>query len=268
MSRYGYRKTGNHDGRSSAWRNIDVASIKNDRSQGDYFKFSPLERGWTDLTSNGSNGQATLVQATAGQAVINDAAEGGWVQVDCNSTTDNQGATLFFPAAVVMPAADRTIVIKGIMRVRDIGSTGLQMFFGLLLSTLDTTPVTADAPASGATDYVGVYTTGNTGTAGVMKFAAEDGGTQSLSTVAFHTFLDGDVVTDGTEIVKIEIRINGTRDLELWVDGVQAQHDVAASAIPEDTALRLALACICSTTTDPILEVKDIEVVSVPGVWK
>lgn len=265
--RYTYPKTGNGEGRSSAWRNIDVTAIKNDRSMGDYFKFSPFERGWTDLTSGASNGTATLVQATAGQAVINDAAEGGWLQIDCNSSTDNQGATLFFPGCIVMPAADRTIVAKAIMRAKDI-ATGLQMFFGLVLSTLDTTPVTADAPASGATDYVGVYTTGNTGTAGVMKFAAEDGGTQSLSTVAFHTLVDGAVTTDGTEVVKVEFRINGTRDLELWIDGVLKEHNVAASAIPEDTALRLVLACLSEGAVDPILEVKDIEVVSIPGVFK
>lgn len=263
--RYGYRKTGNGEGRSSAWRNIDVDALKNDRNMGDYFHFAPNE-GWTDLAAAGSNGKVTLVQATAGQVVILDAAEGGWIQVDCNSTTDNQGATAFFPGFIVMPSAKRTIVLKGVMRAKDIAG-GLQMFFGLVLSTLDTTPVTADAPASGATDYVGVYTTGNTGTAGVMKFAAEDGGTQSLSTVAFHTLLDGDTVTDGTEVVKVEIRINGTKNVELWIDGVQAAHDVAASAIPEDTALRLVVACLSSATTDPILEIKDIELCSIPGVF-
>ena len=101
-----------------------------------------------------------------------------------------------------------------------------------------------------------------------MKFAAEDGGTQSLSTVAFHTLVDGAVTTDGTEVVKVEFRINGTRDLELWIDGVLKEHDVAASAIPEDTALRLVLACLSEGAVDPILEVKDIEVVSIPGVFK
>jgi len=263
--RYGYRKTGNGAGRSSAWRNIDVDALKNDRNMGDYILLSP-SRGWTDLTSNGSNGQATLVQATAGQLVVLDGDEGGWVQVDCNSTTDNQGATMFVPGFIVKPGAKRTVVIKGILRAKDLAN-GLQMFFGLVLSTLDTTPVTADAPASGATDYVGVYTTGNTGTAGVMKFAAEDGGTQGLSTLAFHTFLDGDTVTDGTEVVKVEIRINGTKNIELWIDGVKTPHDVGATAIPEDTALRIVLACLSAGTTDPILEWKEIEAASVPGVF-
>ncbi len=263
--RYGYSVTGNGEGRSHAWRNIDVDALKNDRRMGDYILLSP-SRGWTDLTSAGSNGLVTLVQATAGQLVILDGDEGGWVQVDCNSTTDNQGATMFVPGFIVKPGTKRTIVIKGILRAKDFAG-GLQMFFGLVLSTLDTTPVTADAPASGATDYVGVYTTGNTGTAGVMKFAAEDGGTQSLSTQAFHTFLDGDTVTNGSEVLKVEIRINGTKNVELWINGVQAAHDVAASAIPEDTALRIVLACLSSATTDPILEWKEIEAASIPGVF-
>ncbi len=267
MHKYRYSEPGNDEGRSHAWRGIDVQAIKNDRRQGDYFHFAPFENGWTDLTTTGSNGLGTLAIATAGTAIMNPAVEGGWLQVDSGSTTDNQGATLFFPGAIVMPASDRTIVLKGIMRARDIAGSGLQMFFGLVLSSLATTPVTADAPASGATDYVGVYTTGNTGTVGKLYFAAEDGGTQSLSTVAFHTFVDGDVTADGTEIVKVEIRINGTRNLELWIDGSLKQHDVLATAIPEDTALRLVLACLSSTTVDPIMEFQDIELVSVPGVW-
>ena len=267
MHKYSYNKPGNNEGRSHAWRGIDIEAIKYDRREGDYFHFSPFESGWTDLTSAGSNGLATLVEATTGAAIINPAVEGGWLQVDSESTTDNQGVTIYFPGAIVMPAADRTIVLKGIMRARDITGSGLQMFFGLGLSTIAVAGVTADAPAASLTDYVGVYTTGNTGTLNKMYFAAEDGGTQSLNTVAFHTLVDGDVTTDGTEIVKVEFRINGTRSLELFINGTQVMHDVAASAIPEDTALRLLISCLSSTTVDPILEIQDIELVSVPGVW-
>jgi hypothetical protein len=266
MHKYGYTKEGGNEGRSNAWRGIDVEAMAYDSRMGSYFRFSPFQNGWTNLTAAGSNGMATLAIVNTGQAIMNAAVEGGWLQVDAADTTDNNGATIYFPGTIVMPAADRTIVLKGILRARDIATAGMQMFFGLALSTLATAPVTADAP-SATTDYIGVYTTGNTGTLNKMYFAAEDGGTQSLSTVAFHTLVDGDVTTDGSEIFKVEIRVNGTQSLELWIDGVKMEHDVAASAIPEDTALRLIISCLASATVDPILEVKEIELASVPGVW-
>jgi hypothetical protein len=267
MHKYSYTKEGGNEGRSNAWRGIDVEAMAYDSRMGSYFRWSPFQHGWTNLTADGSNGVATLVEATTGAAIVNASVEGGWVQVDSESSTDNQGAALFFPGTIVMPAADRTIVLKGILRARDIATAGMQGFFGLVLSSVATAPVTADAPAAGATDYIGVYTTGNTGTLNKMYFAAEDGGTQSLSTVAFHTLVDGDVTTDGSEIFKVEIRVNGTQSLELWIDGVKMEHDVAASAIPEDTALRLAISCVASATVDPILEFKELELASVPGVW-
>ncbi len=264
MSTFTYSPVGNNRQRTNkAWRNINVDDLLANPNKGFYYRFNPLRDGWSDLTSNGGNGKFTLVQATAGQLVINDAIEGGEMQVDCNSTTDNQGATAFATGCIVTPAANRLLVAKFVVRARDIAS-GLQSFMGFVLSTLDTTPITADAPASGATDYIGLYTTGNTGTVGRVYFAAEDGGTQSLESDHVHTFLDGDTVTDGTEVVKFEIRVNGTQSLELYVDGEEADQAVLASAIPEGTPLRLVLACLSSTTADPILGVLDIEVASVP----
>jgi hypothetical protein len=264
MSTFTYSPIGNGRQRTNkAWRNINVEDLAANPNKGFYWHFNPLSSGWSNLTSDGGNGKFTLVQATAGQLVINDAIEGGEMQVDCNTVNDNQGASAFAVGCIVTPSASRLIVAKFVVRARDIAS-GLQAFMGFVLSTLDTTPVTADAPASGATDYIGLYTTGNTGTAGRVYFAAEDGGTQSLEADHVHTFLDGDSVTDGTEVVKFEIRVNGTQSLELYIDGEEVDHAVAASAIPEGTPLRLALACLSSTTADPILGVLDIEVASVP----
>lgn len=270
MHKYSYDKyNSNDEGRGQAWRGIGIDAIKYDRRQGDYFKCSPMEGGWSDLSAAGGNGIGTLAISTTGAVIANLAVDGGWVAVDSATTNvDNSGAAFFFGGCTVKPGSNRTIVMKGILRARDNTAAGMQAFFGLMLSTLAVVPFSNDAFVGGATDYVGVYTTGNTGTLNKVYFAAKDNpAAASVSTLNVHTFLDGNVVTSGAEIVKFDIRINGTKNMELWVNNVQVAHDVPAAAIPEDTVLRPLISCQSAGTDDPLLEFQGIEVVSVPGVW-
>lgn len=252
---------------NKAWRDVNFDALDNDPLRGVHYRYDFFERNFTPLTSDGQNADFQMVQATSGTAALKETEEGGWLVLDSNSTSANQGPTLFFPSTLVIPTANRLIVFGGRLRAKDIAGSGLQMFLGLLLASLDTTPVTAEAPAAGATDYVGFYTTGNASTVGKVFFAAEDGGTQDLNSLTVHTFLDGDTVTDGTEIVKLECRINGLESIEIYVNGVETLHDVGVAAIPEGTPLRLAIACLTGdegTESDSITEWDWVEVISQP----
>jgi hypothetical protein len=243
---------------SKAWRGVDIEKIKVDQTRGKHLFVDWSQ--WTTLSTAASNMLATALQSTAGTATrLYNTTDGyNYLELDCASSTDNQGESLFFNGIHVVPRQGAVQVIEGEFRFLDI-ATGPQFFFGFTDSADGTIQMTNDA--STATDLVAVYCTGSTGTAGLLKFEAKDGSSSSTITSGIHTFLDGVTVTDGTEWVKIAIRIENGNYAELYINGEEIDlGDLDHTKIPDGTVLRPAMECLSAGTTDPVCHCKWFEV--------
>lgn len=216
------------------WLGCNPDVIRNDPRHGMFFldDFTDLTDLPSGVGSHLTDGKRQLVKATSGSLAPTDDESYGVGALAAGAATANQGATLFYPGVTIAPTAGTTVVMECRVKAETI-TTGLQFYAGLVLATLDTTPITGGAIASDAEDHVGFYTENNL----VAKIAAEDGGSASVSSTNAHTFASG-------TYVKLGFRINGVDDIEVFVDGTKIANSISADSIPEDTTLRLALACL------------------------
>lgn len=238
----GYDQGSTDRGRTSAlWAGVNPEVVSQNPTYGMYFQDDFLDL--TDLTSAGIDKGRKLVVATSGSIIALDDEEYGVAAINSGATTDNQGATVFYPGVTVAPAAGKLICFEARIAATTITS-GIQAFAGLVLATLDTTPVTAGDIAAGATDFVGFWTED----AVSVLFGAEDGGTQSQSSTTVTTLVDD-------TYVKVGFRLEGLSKATVYANGAVVSNDMALSAIPEGTVLRPAFACLSPGTAQPVLQV-------------
>jgi hypothetical protein len=224
-----------------AWYDFDPVVAKNDSRYGAFYRLREMLA------------EATGTQATAGTgAYIPSTFAGGKseLEVDCNSTTNGQGYQLQWKGAGWYPEEGGTYYMHLRARFRDI-ATGPEFFAGN--ATIDTTLIASDAMS--ATNWVGLLSlSGGTIVAGV------DDGTEDLSGTV-HTMVDGDVTSDGTEIVDIDLRWDVGDKITVYVDGVQ--QDVTGIDLanePDAGFIVPSLVLQSNGTTDPILNVLDFDI--------
>lgn len=230
------------------WRGLDTDLVaQGPRPNVEFFYenfFGPIEA----MTSAGSNKQGQLVLATTGD-VSSAGVQGGGLLIDSDSTTDNQGANFFVPGAVVTPAAGRTICFETRLSATDIAS-GIQLVAGLVDADDVATQMSADALT--ATDFMTFYSTGATGTAGLIKFSSTTASIAGATTVSsgIHTLT-------ASTYVQLGFRVNGLDNVEVYADGALVDSTTITTAtIPSATPLRPVFACITVGTTTPQTTVK------------
>ena len=191
----------------------------------------------------------TLTQATAGTAVPIAGPDGfgSLLELDCNSNTVGQGVQIQYKGLLVNPVAGMEIMFSTMCRVRDISTTGLQTFLGW--SDVDTTIHASAVPTTG--DKLGFY---SITTNKILEFGMGASAVPTNATGTPHTWIDGDVTTDGTEWVNLDILWRVDEFVRPYVDGVPFASDVA---IASDPAAAVCPSFVCqnaATNVDSILE--------------
>lgn len=220
------------------WRGIDRSRGATDPMTG----FFHVERGQSGV------GAFTSTQATAGTALYIASPTtglGSVLELDSNSTTNTQGIQVQFPGLGVNPKDGMVIGWETMIQLKDI-ATAPEFFAGM--ATLDTTLIASGAIS--ASDWIGYYDVAGGATC-VPKFGVEDG-SQDISATTAHTFVDGDVTTDGTAWARLGFRWEVGTKLEAYVNGslIDAS-DVAESNAP-DGPIVCSYVMQTNGTVDPI----------------
>jgi len=217
---------------SKLWRGIDRSVGTVDPMTG----FFHVERG------QGGVGAFTSTQATTGTALFKASPTAGLASVlelDSDSTTDGQGIQVQYPGLGVYPKDGMIICWETMVQLKDIATTGPELFLGM--ATLGSGLITSDA--YNMADWIGFASLGGAATT-TVKFGVEDG-SQDISATTAKTFTDGDVTTDGTAWTRLGFRWEVGTKLEAYVDGSMIDtSDVAESNAP-DGAIVCSYVCQC-----------------------
>lgn len=225
-----------------AWRTFNVEQALEDPSYG-RFHLERFDEGVDAFT---------LTQVAAGTVVPIAGPDGfgSLLELDCNSNTVGQGVQIQYKGLLVNPVAGMEIVFDVMARARDLSTTGFQHFLGL--SDVDTTINANGSPPVPTTgDKIGFASiTTNL----VAEFVSGASAVPTVATGTPHTWVDGDVTSDGTEWVNLAFRLKVGESLEVYVDGVKFAHDLATTTHP---AAAICPSFVCqnaATNIDSILE--------------
>lgn len=190
-----------------------------------------LDERWQNYDAAATTGDYVLTQATAGTGAISTAAPGVF-ELDCNSTTQGQGAQVQRAKSVFVPAAGKHIWAEFRVKIVDTYDK-VQLFVGL--AELDTTIIGSGALST--TNHIGwkIATTA----AGVMTFTGK-AATTTAATLAEDTY------------VNLGFYVNGATDITQYVNGVATGSLLTSAAIPS-VAIYPSLVCQTDDTNDPIL---------------
>ena len=195
-----------------------------------------IDERWHSYDAAATTGDYVLTQATTGAAAISTAAP-GVLELDSNSTTATQGATLQHNKAVFVPAADKHIWAEFKVKVVDTYDKA-ELFVGL--SELDTTLIATSANSSA--NHIGWQCVTDDG---VLLFSAEKAGTGATKAAA--------TIAEATYI-KLGFYVNGVTEVEQYVDGVLTGTNHVTANIPI-VALYPSFVCQSGGTNDPILHI-------------
>lgn len=175
---------------------------------------------------------------------------GSVLELDCATNTDGNGIQVQYPGLGVNPKDGMIICWETMVQLKDIATTGPELFLGM--ATLGTGLITSDA--YNMADWIGFASLGGAATTSVA-FGVEDG-SQDISATAAKTFTDGDVTTDGTAWTRLGFRWEVGTKLEAYVDGSKIDtSDVAESNAP-DGAIVCSYVCQCGgSNIDSIMHV-------------
>lgn len=179
----------------------------------------------------------TLTQATTGAAAMSTAAP-GVLELDSNSTTATQGATLQHQLATFVPAAGKHIWAEFKIKIVDTYDKA-EIFVGL--SELDTTLIAASANSSA--NHIGWQCVTDDG---VLLFTGEKAGagaTRAAATIAEDTY------------IKLGFYVNGVTEIEQYVNGVLTGTNTATANIPI-VACYPSFVCQSGGTNDPIMHIQ------------
>jgi hypothetical protein len=242
------------------WKNIPAQDM-NDPRQGffwidDFHGMIAADSGSAlkTVTSQGSYDQTIKTAGTFDMltTALTDANTGHWgiASADCASSTVNQGVNIQ-GGPWVTPADGMTIVFEARVQALDI-ATGPDLFLGL--GSPGTTAALSTAADPTIVDNVGWNCATNDS---ILIFEAEDTNTPVVGATSPHTLLDGDTVVDGTEWVKLGIRINGGTSgpnaVECFVNGDKVDVAFATDPVPPTGAMQPTLVVQSSGTVDSII---------------
>jgi hypothetical protein len=196
------------------------------------------------------NGSAILTRATAGTATVltGPAGFGSILELDSESSTDNQGANLMFDSLRFTPEAGAVVAFEAMIRAKDI-ATGPQFFAGLAVPT-STAIITSGALATNI-DRLGFSSVTDNS---VVILSACDGTTADVSGTV-HTLVDGATTTSGAEWVRLGIRWEYGVKIEATINGVLADTSALSITAEPDGVVAPAFVCQSAGTTDPIIEI-------------
>jgi len=195
-----------------------------------------LDERWHSYDAAATTGDYVLTQATAGTAAISTAAP-GTLLLDCNSTTDTQGATLQHNKACFIPAAGKHIWAEFKIKIVDTFDK-VELFVGL--SELDTTLIATSANSSA--NHIGWQCVTDDG---VLLFTGEKAGagaTRAAATIAEDTY------------IKLGFYVNGVTEVEQYINGVLTGTNTATANIPV-VAIYPSFVCQTAGTNDPIMHI-------------
>lgn len=199
---------------------------------------------WNTYDPTATTGDYVLTQATAGTAAIS-TARGGVLELDSNSTTSTQGATLQRAKAAILPVAGSKIFAEFEVKVVDTFDK-VELFVGL--SELDTTLIAASANSSA--NHIGWQCVTDNG---VLLFSAEKAGTGA--TVAAATIAED-------TYIKLGFIVDGVTSIQQYINGVAVSDPHVTANVPI-VALYPSFVCQSAGTNDPILHIKPYRVLQV-----
>lgn len=195
-----------------------------------------LDERWHSYNAAATTGDYVLTQATTGAAAISTAAP-GVLELDSNSSTSTQGATLQHNKAAFIPAAGKHIWAEFKIKVVDTFDF-VELFVGL--SELDTTLIATSANSSA--NHIGWQCVTDNG---VLLFSAEKAGagaTKAAATLVEDTY------------IRLGFYVNGVTEIEQYINGVKTGTNHAAANIPV-VAIYPSFVCQSAGTNDPILHI-------------
>lgn len=196
-----------------------------------------LDEQWQSYDPEATNGDYVLTQATTGTAAISTAAP-GVLELDSNSTTSTQGATLQRVKSPFVPAAGKHIWAEWAIKVVDTFDK-IELFVGL--SELDTTLIASSANSSA--NHLGWEITTDDG---VLLFAGEKAGARATAAAA--------TIAEDTWI-RLGLYVNGVTSVQQYVNGVAVGDPLATANIPV-VALYPSFVSQSAGTNDPILHIR------------
>lgn len=217
---------------SNLWTTCPLAEYLHDPSIG----FMIDER-WHSYNAASTTGDYVLTQASTGTGAISTAAP-GVLELDSNSTTSTQGATLQHNKAAFLPAAGKHIWAEFKIKIVDTYDK-VELFVGL--SELDTTLIASSLNSSA--NHIGWECVTDDG---VLVFAGEKAGTRATSSAA--------TIAEDTYI-KLGFYVNGVTSVTQYVNGVEAGTALATANIPV-VALYPSFVCQSAGTNDPIMHIQ------------
>lgn len=201
-----------------------------------------LDERWHSYNAASTTGDYVLTQATTGTAAISTAAP-GVLELDSNSTTATQGATLQHNKAMFLPASGKDIWGEWEFKIVDTYDKA-EVFVGL--SELDTTLIATSANSSA--NHIGWEITNDDG---VLLFAGEKAGTRGTKTAA--------TIAEDTYI-RLGFHYDGTEDtVQQYINGVATGTAIATANIPK-VALYPSFVVQSGGTNDPIMHIKGFRI--------
>jgi hypothetical protein len=195
-----------------------------------------IDERWHSYDAAATTGDYVLTQATQGTAAISTAAP-GVLELDSNSTTATQGATLQHNKACFIPAANKHIWAEFKIKIVDTYDKA-EIFVGL--SELDTTLIATSANSSA--NHIGWQCVTDDG---VLLFTGEKAGagaTRAAATIAEDTY------------IKLGFYVNGVTEIEQYINGVLTGTNTATANIPI-VATYPSFVCQSGGTNDPIMHI-------------
>lgn len=195
-----------------------------------------LDEQFQSYDPEATNGEYVLTQATQGTAAISTAAP-GVLELDSNSTTATQGATLQRVKSAFVPAAGKTLWFETKIKVVDTYDKA-ELFIGL--SELDTTLIATSANSSA--NHIGWQCVTDNG---VLLFTSEKAGTGTTSAA---------VTLSEATYVRLGFKVDGVTSVQQYINGVAVGTAHATANIPI-VALYPSFVCQSGGTNDPILHI-------------
>jgi hypothetical protein len=217
---------------SNLWRTCPLLEYLHDPSIGVL-----LDERWLSYDPEATNGEYVLTQSTTGAAAISTAAP-GVLELDSNSTTSTQGATLQHNKAAFVPAAGKHIWAEFAFKIVDTFDK-VELFVGL--SELDTTLIASSLNSSA--NHIGWECVSDDG---VLVFAGEKAGARGTATAA--------TIAEDTYI-KLGFYVDGVTSITPYVNGVPTGTPLATANVPV-VALYPSFVCQSAGTNDPIMHLR------------
>lgn len=195
-----------------------------------------VDERWNTYDAAATTGDYVLTQATTGAAAISTAAP-GVLELDSNSSTSPQGATLQHNKACFLPAAGKHIWAEFRIKIVDTYDK-VEIFVGL--SELDTTLIATSANSSA--NHIGWQCVTDDG---ILLFTGEKAGAGATRAAA--------IIAEDTYI-NLGFYVNGVTEIEQYVNGVLTGTNTATANVPI-VAIYPSFVCQSAGTNDPIMHI-------------